>query len=136
MILFIDDEPQYISSFVQAFELSNFDVEVITSIDEALIFVENHSAEIDIIILDVMMPAESWIKYDECREGLRTGILFTDWLKKFDEEIPVLILTNANKSYFKELTHRNCQVYEKKEIDPWKLVERMDDIKRRRKFND
>jgi CheY-like chemotaxis protein len=136
MILFIDDEPQYILSFVQAFELSKFEVKISSSVDEAAEFIKDNQKDLDAIILDVMMPTGRFVNHEESQDGLRTGLIFLNWLKKFNERIPVILLTNVNKRNFKNVTHKNCIIFEKKDIDPWQLVDKMYDVKRRPKLDD
>lgn len=136
MILFIDDEPEYISAFAQAFELTDFEVSTITNLDEAWEYLKENKDEVDAIILDVMMPPGKLLNLEETANGLRSGIIFLEYLKELDEGIPVIILTNANKKNIEKISHRNYFIYEKKEIDPWSLVDKMDNIKRRTKFND
>jgi CheY-like chemotaxis protein len=136
MIIFIDDEPRYITAYVQAFELTGFKVLIISDIDRAWEVISSQTDEVDAIMLDVMMPPGRLLNMEDTMEGLRTGLAFLDRLKNLDERIPVVILTNANKKDFGKIPHQNCLIYEKKEIDPWRLVDKMSDMKRRKKLND
>lgn len=132
MIIFVDDEPERLTGYIQAFELSGFKVRMITTIDDAFAILEDMPNEIEVIILDVMMPTGIGLELNETKDGLATGIVFLEWLKKFHEQIPVIILTNTvnAKSKF-DLSHRNCEIYEKKELGPWKLLDKMNTIKSR-----
>lgn len=130
-VLFIDDEPENIKSFMQAFELSNYDIEVISNVDDAWKIVQAESPEILAIILDIMMPPGDLLEYEKTKQGLRSGVFFIEKIKQFDERIPVVILTNVDKSELVNITHRNFLVYEKKDISPWSLVEKVSDMKRK-----
>ncbi len=136
MILFVDDEPKYVAAYTQAFELSQFEVKMVPAVDEAWQILESQKEDVDAIILDVMMPHGRLFDMRETQDGLRTGLLFVEKLRQFDERIPVVLLTNANKNDFGEIPHRNCLIYEKKDIDPWSLVDKMSEIKRRAKLDD
>lgn len=132
MILFIDDEPEKITGYTQAFELSGFEVVLLSSIDDAYATLEDIPNEVEAIILDVMMPSGIGLDPVDTKDGLETGIRFLEWLKKFHEVIPIVILTNtinANKKF--NITHKNCIVYEKKDIGPWALLDKMSEIKRK-----
>lgn len=132
MIIFVDDEPEKITGYTQAFELSGFKVNLISSIDDAYAILEDTPKEVDAIILDVMMPSGIGLEPSDTKDGLETGIRFLEWLKKFHEGIPVIVLTNtinAKKKF--NITHKNCLIYEKKEIGPWALLDKMSEIKRK-----
>ena len=132
MIIFVDDEPEKITGYLQAFELSGFDVNSLSSIDDAYAILEDMPEKVDAIILDVMMPSGIGLDLEETKNGLETGIRFLEWLKKYHERIPVIVLTNTvNASKKFNITHRNCKIYEKKEIGPWGLLEKMGEMKHR-----
>jgi DNA-binding response OmpR family regulator len=136
IILFIDDEPQYIKPYTQAFEISDFNVKVFPNVDIAWDFICSHTDEILAIILDIMMPPGKLFDFDKTKEGLRTGILLVERLRELDERIPIVILTNAEKSELGSISHRHCLIFAKKEIGPWGLVEKVSDMKRRAKLDD
>ena len=122
MILFIDDEPQYVDAFLQAFEFSGIYSKIITTIDAAWSYINENPEEIDAIILDIMMsPGHLFSDFDS-KGGLETGFLFIERMKDFNERIPIIVLTNTDRKKFKKIQHNNCYMYEKKSTDPWKLV--------------
>ncbi len=135
MVLFIDDEPRFISPFIDAFHFSGFSVQVLTDVDSAWDIIKARTDEIDAIILDIMMPPGRLLEGYETKEGLRTGLLFLELMKDLDERIPVVCLTNADTRLFPKIAHRNHFIFEKKDIDPWQMVEKMSDIKRRKKYD-
>ena len=134
MIIFIDDEPDFISPYTDAFRFSDFEVKIIDDVDTAWNLIEKNTDEVDVVILDVMMPPGRLFDDHDTKEGLRTGLRFLELMKKLDERIPVVCLTNADTRSFPEINHSNHFVYEKKDIDPWKLVDKMSEIKRRKKI--
>jgi len=134
MIFFIDDEPSYIEPFRDAFVLSGFEVEVINNVDSAWGLIRKNKEDVDAIILDIMMPPGRLLADYDTKEGLRTGLRFIELMKTLDEAIPVVCLTNADCKKFGRVEHANCSFYEKKDINPWQLVDKMSDIKRRKKL--
>ena len=78
-----------------------------------------------------MMPPGDLLEYEKTKQGLRTGVLFIEKIKQIDERIPVVILTNVDKSELANIPHRNCEVFEKKEISPWSLVDKVSEMKRK-----
>ena len=134
MILFIDDEPRFIAPYIDAFKLSQFDVVVKDSVDEALEFIKKNKDDIDVVMLDIMMPPGRILKGSDTKEGLRTGLRFIELMKEIDEQIPIVCLTNADSKKFRKIDHSNYLIFEKKEIDPWELLDKMYDIKRRKKL--
>jgi DNA-binding NarL/FixJ family response regulator len=83
-----------------------------------------------------MMPPGRLMDLESTRDGMRTGLEFLELLKKSDETIPVIILTNAKKEDIRPLNHANCQIFEKKDMDPWVLVEILSEVKRKVSFYD
>jgi len=131
MILFIDDEPDYVKPFLKAFELSGFPVYITTDLDNALTTIESQEDDILAIILDIMMPPGKLFDLENTDQGLRTGLRLLEHLKEVYEKIPVVILTNLDKSRLGKITHGNCLIFEKKEITPWELVNKVANMKRK-----
>ncbi len=134
MIFFIDDEPDYIEPFRDAFVLSGFEVQLINNVDSAWELIAKNKEDVDAIILDIMMPPGRLLADSDTKEGLRTGLRFIELMKSLDETIPVICLTNADCKKFGHVDHGHCFFYEKKDADPWQLVDKMSDIKRRKKL--
>jgi CheY-like chemotaxis protein len=98
MILFIDDERRIMNSYKEYLELKmrgdNHEVRFISDIDEALEFLEKHSAEIDLIVLDIMMPWGKQFSSEKTNGGLQTGVLFYERVRDYSGDLPVLVFTN------------------------------------------
>ena len=116
MILFVDDEPEYIENYEIALEESAFDVEAISDVDEALDFVKENKKKIDGIVLDIMMSFGHYFDEQETAQGTRTGISFYKKIREMLPKIPVFVLTNVSdhkvEEYFE--TQENCYYYYKK----------------------
>lgn len=136
MFIFIDDEPHFISAFVQAFEITGFTVNVIDNVDDAWEKISSMLDDIDAVILDIMMPPGNLFTIEETKNGLHTGFVFIEKMAELDERIPIIVLTNTDRSKFQLISHRHCFIYEKKSVDPWNLVDLIKKINRRAIFND
>jgi DNA-binding NtrC family response regulator len=132
MIIFIDDEPHYIRPYTQAFVLQGFDVKVINNVDEAWKVIESSKKNVLAIIIDIMMPPGKLLESESTKQGLRTGEVFIEKLKTLDEGIPVVVLTNAEKADLGNISHRNFLIFQKKDISPWGLVDKISEMKRKR----
>lgn len=93
MILIIDDEPQYIKNYNIALEENGFQTKLITDVDEALEFVSTKHADLQAIILDIMMPYGNSFSDEETSGGTRTGNVLYSMIRKKMPQLPVFILT-------------------------------------------
>ncbi len=134
MIIFIDDEPEYITPFTEAFRFSGFQVNVISNVDAAWATIVENLEDVDAVILDIMMPPGRLFEDQDTKEGLRTGLRFLEKMRGLDERIPVICLTNTDTRSLPEISHANHFIYEKKDVNPWQLVDKMSDVKRRKKL--
>ncbi len=78
-------------------------------------FLENRANEIDMIILDVMMPPGTKLDREQTSYGLRTGIVFYDLIRKKLPILPILVFTNySDEDLEKRLENDpNCRFYQK-----------------------
>ena len=56
MILFVDDEERWIRVFMEELRRFGYDVHLETSVDRALGFFRANSDEIQLVVLDIMIP--------------------------------------------------------------------------------
>lgn len=98
MILFIDDEPTIMGPFREYLEqkMVPYHQQVVfhSNVDEALSFFENRVGEIDLVILDIMMPHGERFGSEKTNGGLKTGIAFYERIRELAPELPVIIFTN------------------------------------------
>lgn len=96
MILFIDDEERRMKSYVQELEFSNYNVEFKPDVDSALECLENPKEEIELIILDIMMPTgKKFFNNSQAEKGLRSGICLYQEIRKQKPMLPIVIFTNV-----------------------------------------
>ena len=119
MILFIDDEARLMDSYYNYLEIEmepyGQEVRFISDVDEALNYFENRHAEIDLVILDVMMPFGKSFSASRSNSGLATGLLFYKRIRKLTPSLPVLIFTNYYEDGLEKLfaNDSKCQLLQK-----------------------
>jgi CheY-like chemotaxis protein len=129
MIVLVDDEPRQVDSYVRELELSGYAVVLQEDVDKALEFVEERRDEIDLLILDIIMPP-GVLGDADTQKGLRSGLKFFDRVRLLAPALPVLILTNVSDphaaSHFRGATL--CWFLLKEECLPYELVEEVGGI--------
>jgi CheY-like chemotaxis protein len=92
-----------------------YDVVFLDKIDPALEFLENRAGEIDLIILDVMMPPGTRLDRQQTSDGLMTGVVFYELIRKKLPTLPVLVFTNySDEDLEKRLKDdANCRFLQK-----------------------
>ena len=95
MILAIDDEEHYIKSYIEELQLSGLSVMVRSSVDSAAEFLDRNKTDVELCIMDIMIPAGKLFRDQDTRFGRRTGFLFYDYIRQRNPFLPVVILTNV-----------------------------------------
>jgi hypothetical protein len=97
MIFFVDDDVIHIKDYLD--ELSDdYIVYHERSIDKAFEFIIQNRHEIELLILDMMIPSGNLLKEKDNDNGRRTGNLFIEELKnRIDLTLfPIIIFTHVN----------------------------------------
>jgi CheY-like chemotaxis protein len=95
MILFVDDEPRYAQRYVE--ELSRaYAVEYVASTSLAIDLLVGQADEVELLVLDLMMPHETAFDADETRDGIDTGLRLYERLRAHRPSLPVIVLTNVS----------------------------------------
>ena len=130
MILMIDDEKRTLDSYLQELALSDFMVRYESSVDAGLKCLEENVNEIELLILDLMMPYGQAFNEDETEKGLRTGIVFYERVRKANAHLPVMILTNnvdeGIRRVFEQEPH--CRFFRKEDLLPFELADAVKDF--------
>lgn len=99
MILFVDDEPRIMDSYRLFLEdkLKEIGKELnfFSNVDETVAFFKANLSEIELVILDVMMPGGKAFSFNQSNGGLTTGFLLYQKIRKDLPDIPVFIFTNS-----------------------------------------
>ena len=129
-ILFVDDEKRWITSYIDELKASGFKVHYEATIDSAIKFFDAHHERISLLILDIMMPPGEAFTLEETENGLRSGVLFYDVIRKKKPALPVILLTNISDDEVKKRfdQEENCLFLRKPECFPYELVEKVKNI--------
>jgi CheY-like chemotaxis protein len=132
MILFVDDDKRRMESYVQELKFSGYQVKFKSEIDDAFNFYENNREDIQLVILDVMMPVgENFSDQSAAENGLRTGICFYRKIREKQSNLPVIILTNVNRTELLDIKNPDMAeaiILEKISLAPFVLAEKVIDI--------
>ncbi len=94
MILFVDDEKQYVENVISEMELLDLVVRFCSSVDEALQVLSEHGTKVEVIILDVMMPHGASFTASETEDNMQTGLQFLARIRSSGIGVHVVLLTN------------------------------------------
>jgi len=125
-ILFVDDDPKRISSYIDFLRESEYNTIVETDSTRALSIFKEKQNEIDLIILDMMMSTEQHLK-EETDYGRRTGLYLLKEIRKISKDIPIMVLTVVRNSSLRQETEKlGASPHLEKPILPSRLVEEIE----------
>lgn len=129
-ILFVDDEEFRMKAHADYLCIKGFDVIYAAEFEKALKKFEDNKENIDLIILDIMIPVED-VKLTEEEEkiteqGISTGLVLYDRIRK-KKKIKTIVLT-VRDDIEKAINDRGIESYLKKPIMPNKLLEDINKI--------
>jgi len=127
MILFVDDEPREMSSYVEELRFSGYEVAYESDVDSALKFFAANLDNLDLVILDIMMPPGEALKNRDTEFGLRTGIYMYREFRVQSPDLPVIILTNVSDVQVARFFHQEakCIFLPKEDVLPYELAEQV-----------
>lgn len=129
MILFVDDEPRYSVSYIDFLETAHR-VEYKSKVSDALEFLEARRGDVELLVLDVMMPPGDAFSEEEARDGLDTGKRLFERVREGNPDLPVVVLTNVTQvdiaNWFEK--QPNCWFYRKRECLPGELKQKVEEI--------
>lgn len=98
MIVFIDDEARLMDSHRQhlEFKLEEYQKELryFSDVDEAVGYFDIHKDQLELVVLDVMMPPGDSFDKDS-NHGLITGYLVYKRFRNASPDLPILFYTNS-----------------------------------------
>lgn len=129
MILFIEDESRQNESYREEFEMSGYQVVLKRKVDEALAFLREQASQIQLVILDVMMPPGEALKDVDTALGLRSGLRLFEKIRQEVPGLPVIVLTNVTDQSVRDFFMSNGVPYlQKKNYDTDQLVRKAGEI--------
>jgi CheY-like chemotaxis protein len=113
------------SYYCKALQQRGYAVKHCLDPDSALEYAKSNRFRIGIIILDIMMPPGEAYSHKDTNEGLLTGVFLFDDLRKYCEDVPVVVLTNVrNAATLNNLSGKSgTMVLQKKDCPPFELAE-------------
>lgn len=125
MILIVDDERRRMDSYRLELVLSGYDVLFKDDVDEAINFFESNVGEIELLILDIMMPPGNSFKAEGAQGGLRTGVLFYERVRRAAPDCPVIILSNVADPAVRGRFNAESKCWYRMKVDylPFELVD-------------
>ena len=125
-ILFVDDDPKRISSYTDFLRESGYTTIVETDSTRVLSIFKEKQNEIDLIILDMMLPTERHLK-EETDYGRRTGLYLLRQIRKISEDIPIMVFTVVRDLSLRQETEKlGASPYLEKPILPSRLMEEIE----------
>lgn len=128
--MFVDDERRVMDSYSLELALWGYDVRFETKVDVAINYFEAHVSEIELLVLDIMMPTGESFKNSNTARGLRTGLPFYKRVRLRAAQLPVVILTNvtdeAIEEFFKKEKH--CWFLRKVDFLPFEFAQEVNKI--------
>ena len=131
MILFVDDEKREMESYRMELELELPDSGVVfkRNIDDALSFFEDNQNQIELLILDIMMPQGKAFE-SAPDNGLKTGIHFYRKVRTITPAMPIIIFTNISDENIEKAfsNDEKCWLMKKENYYADELVEKVKEI--------
>lgn len=101
-IFWLEDEPRRMTHYYEVVkaelaEIADLELRMFSDVDEAWVFVQEHYRQIDVAILDIMLPPGNFCKDDRDEEvslGFRTGARFFERMCQL-KKIPTIFFTNV-----------------------------------------
>jgi CheY-like chemotaxis protein len=125
MIMMVDDEVRRMDAYRLELTDVGYRVELYKDVDTALSALEANLAQVQLLILDVMMaPGKAFQDFDT-QDGLRTGERFFEYVRNLSADLSVVFLTNVSEPNFakKYQRARHCKVLRKEDYQPFELAD-------------
>jgi CheY-like chemotaxis protein/HJR/Mrr/RecB family endonuclease len=124
-VLFIDDEPRYVESYVEELRDNGFVVDFAKTNTIAIEFIRR-GPPYDVIIQDIMRPPDGLTEREVTDFGMRTGVVFYEsYLQRECPTTPVVFLSNNSYAFRQsnDVTSPFCTYLRKMDILPFELSE-------------
>lgn len=130
MILFVDEEPRWVRTYIEALRDADYEVTHATTVDEALVIFRTKMAVIELIILDVMMPPGYAFKDEDTVLGTHTGLFIFEKIREIASHLPIIILTNVTEPDVSQFFQSRscCWLLRKEDYDPFAVVDKVQDV--------
>ena len=130
MILFVDDEPRYSRPYLDKL-CQQYEVTYTGIIDDVMrLLREAGPGEVELLILDIMMPPSESFSDADTRDGLDTGIELFNRVREKHPRLPVIVLTNVTEETVARRfeSEPNCWFLRKRDCLPHELNQKVKEI--------
>ena len=118
MILIIDDEPWTMEPYIRELRKSKISYVIIDTLQGGVDFINSHIDEIEIVVLDMMMPLpENIIDKEEYEGGLKAGLYVFRKIIEIEPKMPIIVLTNRILQPIKDTQNRCKNVIIRQKLD-------------------
>lgn len=133
-VIAIDDVVAWTEDYESALAVhSEFDVDVlVANTPEGGLQLIRDTPDVDVIILDMMMPSGTMFTDEETQLGRFTGVVVAERIRRIQPYVPIVLLSDASleevRSACKKLEKRlfNCIFFSKSSLQSRRLAEKMD----------
>ena len=137
MILIVDDDQPRMSSFREMLTLLGKKHVMITRVREVPGYLRDHHAEIEVIVLDILMPdgalmatLENEFDYQVRNRAEETGLILYKYVRSKYPDIPILIHTVVRKPEILRMLKKDGTAYLEKPSWLEDLVEAVEEVSR------
>ncbi len=95
MVIMVDDERRYVEPYLMELDLRGIEVRFYDNVDAAWQALQTSIADVQLLILDIMMAPGELLADLDTRYGLRTGVRFYERIRELAPQLRVIILTNV-----------------------------------------
>lgn len=122
-VLIVDDEPLFIEAYTLDLEDAGYKVNVLVSAKEAISYMKSNPDKSCCIILDMMMAHGKELSSAKTDRGMYTGAVLHEELRKINQTVPIIILTNQEVSVVKKHLDMNSIVLHKPSTLPFEVTQ-------------
>jgi len=127
MILFVDNEKQYVDNMLEELKLLGCEVVFCDGVDEALEKFQTFPDKIDLIVCDVMMPHGKSFRAEETEQNRITGLRFLARVREmgFNGQVVLLTYLEPGRAPVEEAAKQYppCRVIRKREKWSFEIAE-------------
>ena len=105
LIVFLDDELRLVDGYIRELEF-DYKVQRISDVDELLDFLATKTRNIKLLILDIMMIPGNQLSLEITQNGLKTGLVLYETIRKNNSELPIIIFTNVTQDEQNEIVKK------------------------------
>lgn len=135
LIVYVDDEPRLIDTYIRELQF-DYEVKHFDAVDKVLEFLVKTTKDIQLLILDVMMSPGNELSLGNTQNGLRTGLVLYEKIRKDNAQLPIIIFTNVTKDEQNEIVKKieqdeKAKFLQKGDYLPFELSEEIQSFLRR-----